>query len=84
MRLGKSVALNIKEKQTIKPTGFWTFFCNPKVWAIDDFLSSNQIEDTFSITSWQKEWFKESQQGIISVGHADIRYILMDVLHRFV
>ncbi|MCY7895644.1 DUF3427 domain-containing protein [Bacillus spizizenii] len=67
--LGKTVALNIKEKQAIKPTGFWTFFCNPKVWAIDDFLSSNQIEDTFSITSWQKEWFKEGQQGIIRVGH---------------
>ncbi|MEG7379698.1 DUF3427 domain-containing protein [Bacillus subtilis] len=67
--LGKSVGLNIKEKQALKPTGFWTFFCNPKVWAIDDFLSSNQIEDTFSITSWQKEWFNEGQQGIIRVGH---------------
>lgn len=23
--LGKTIALNIKEKQAIKPTGFWTF-----------------------------------------------------------
>ncbi|MCY8922233.1 hypothetical protein [Bacillus atrophaeus] len=37
----KSVAQNIKEKPAIKSTGFWTFFNNPKVWTIDDFLISN-------------------------------------------
>lgn len=53
----------------VDPTGFWTFFCNPRKWAIDDFLTSNKVEDTFSITSWQKDWFKEGQLGVIRVGH---------------
>ncbi len=42
----------------VEPTGFWTFFCNPKKWAIDDFLASNKVEDTFSITSWLKTGLK--------------------------
>ena len=44
-------------------------FCNPKKWAIDDFLASNKVKDTFSVTSWQRDWFKEGQLGVIRVGH---------------
>ena len=65
--LGIEVENNHENK--VEPTGFWTFFCNPKKWAIDDFLASNKVEDTFSITNWQKEWFKEGQLGVIRVGH---------------
>lgn len=53
----------------VKPTGYWTFFCNPKKWAIDEFLKSGEIFDTFSITEWQKDWFQKGQLGIIRVGH---------------
>lgn len=73
VRLAKLEELGIEAENKNKPkvefTGFWTFFCNPKKWAIDDFLASNKVEDTFSITSWQKDWFKEGQLGIIRVGH---------------
>ncbi|EOQ17198.1 DUF3427 domain-containing protein [Bacillus cereus] len=73
VRLAKLEELGIETENKNKPkvefTGFWTFFCNPKKWAIDDFLASNKVEDTFSITSWQKDWFKEGQLGIIRVGH---------------
>ncbi len=30
-------------------TGYWTFICNPEYWAIDDFLQSGEVYDTFSI-----------------------------------
>ncbi|MEY9865380.1 putative HNH restriction endonuclease [Peribacillus sp. B2I2] len=73
VRLAKLEELGIetenKDESKVEPTGFWTFFCNPKKWAIDDFLASNKVEDTFSITSWQKDWFKEGQLGVIRVGH---------------
>lgn len=69
----KDLGIESQSKTTnankIEPTGFWTFFCNPKKWAIDDFLLSNKIEDTFSITEWQKDWFKKGQIGVIRVGH---------------
>ncbi|PEM90667.1 HNH endonuclease [Bacillus toyonensis] len=57
------------KESKVKPTGFWTFFCNPQKWAIDDFLASNKVEDTFSITGWQRGWFKKGQLGVIRVGH---------------
>ncbi len=73
VKLAKLKQLGIETVNTneskVEPTGFWTFFCNPQKWAIDDFLSSNKVEDTFSITSWQKDWFKQGQLGIIRVGH---------------
>lgn len=73
VRLDKLKVLGIDIETTnenkVKPTGFWTFFCNPKKWAIDDFLASNKVEDTFSITSWQKDWFEKGQIGVIRVGH---------------
>jgi hypothetical protein len=51
------------------PTGYWIFFSNPKKWAIDEFLLSGQVYDFFSITRWQKNWFKKGQLGLIRVGH---------------
>ncbi|WP_170935218.1 HNH endonuclease [Bacillus mycoides] len=70
VRLAKLEELGIEaeKKVKVKPTGFWTFFCNPQKWAIDDFLMSGEIYDTFSITEWQKNWFKKGQLGIIRVG----------------
>ncbi|MBM7702100.1 hypothetical protein [Metabacillus iocasae] len=55
--------------ERVESTGFWTFFCNPKKWAINDFLASNKVENTFSITSWQKGWFQKGQLGVIRVGY---------------
>lgn len=64
----KELGIEAEKKVKVKPTGFWTFFCNPQKWAIDDFLMSGEIYDTFSITEWQKNWFKKGQLGIIRVG----------------
>ena len=50
-------------------TGYWTFFCNPKRWDIDDFLSSGKVYDTFTVTDWQKEQFKRGQLGVVRVGY---------------
>lgn len=63
------VEIDNQNDHKTESTGFWTFFCNPKKWAIDDFLASNKKEDTFSITSWQKNWFAKGQLGVIRVGH---------------
>ncbi|MET3682910.1 hypothetical protein ABID56_001000 [Alkalibacillus flavidus] len=67
VRLAKLEELNKKSKKT-EPTGYWTFFCNPKRWKIDDFLKSGEVFDTFSITDWQKNWFNKGQLGVIRVG----------------
>jgi hypothetical protein len=57
-------------KKTLN-TGFWTFFCNPKYWSIDDFLPKIQtgFESQYRIASWQKEDFKKGDLGLIRVGH---------------
>lgn len=49
-------------------TGFWMFVCNPKIWQIDLFLQSGNLLDTFTITDWQKDWFRPGQLGVIRVG----------------
>ncbi|OFX71211.1 MAG: hypothetical protein A2X12_04610 [Bacteroidetes bacterium GWE2_29_8] len=56
--------------QKIKYTGYWTFFCNPKYWAVDDFLLNidNDFISQYRITSWQKDFFKTGQLGVIRVG----------------
>ncbi|MBW8333168.1 MAG: hypothetical protein K0M40_14175 [Prolixibacteraceae bacterium] len=55
----------------IKVTGYWTFFCNPKYWAIDEFLSNieQDYESEYRITSWQKDFFFKGQLGVIRVGN---------------
>ena len=50
-------------------TGYWTFFCNPKIWQIDAFLHSGETEDTFKIQEWQEEFFQPGQLGVIRVGN---------------
>ena len=55
----------------IKATGFWTFYCNPKYWAVDDFLLNikpNFVSE-YRITSWQKKHFGIGQLGVIRVGY---------------
>jgi len=51
-----------------EPTGYWTFFCNPQKWRIDDFLLSGEIYDTFSIANHHKDYFEKGQLGVIRVG----------------
>lgn len=57
-----------------KVTGFWTFYCNPKYWAVDEFLFNIEpnFESEYRITSWQKNHFVAGQLGVIRVG-ADTR-----------
>ena len=52
----------------IQPTGYWTFFCNPAKWEIDEFLKSEIEFDTYAISSFHKDFFKEGQWGVIRVG----------------
>jgi hypothetical protein len=54
----------------VRPTGFWTFVCNPVHWAIDDFLIDKPLGITseYMITDWQREWFQAGQYGFIRVG----------------
>jgi predicted RNA-binding protein with PUA-like domain len=49
-------------------SGYWMFMCNPSVWEIDRFLESGAIEDTYSISDFHKDHFKQGQLGIIRVG----------------
>lgn len=53
-----------------KITGFWTFYCNPKYWAIDEFLlnAEPEVKSEYRITSWQKNHFEKGQLGVIRVG----------------
>lgn len=53
-----------------KITGYWTFFCNPKYWAVDDFLLKIKpnFKSEYRITSWQKNFFEKGQLGVIRVG----------------
>lgn len=54
----------------VKITGFWTFFCNPKLWDIQAFLADQgqDFESEYRITSWQKDYFEKGQMGVIRVG----------------
>ena len=53
-----------------KITGYWTFFCNPKYWAVDDFLLiiKPNFKSEYRIASWQKNFFEKGQLGVIRVG----------------
>lgn len=52
----------------LKPTGYWTFFCNPAKWENDRFLKTNTKIDTFTISDYHKDFFKIGQWGLIRVG----------------
>jgi hypothetical protein len=53
-----------------KITGYWTFYCNPKYWAVDKFLLTIKpnFESEYRIASWQKNFFEKGQLGVIRVG----------------
>lgn len=48
-------------------TGYWIFYCNPKMWAIDDFLEDGTEISTWKVTDWQKDNFQEGQLGVVRV-----------------
>jgi len=50
-------------------TGYWIFFCNPKFWQIDEFLETDEINSTWRITDWQKDYFQKGQFALIRVGN---------------
>ncbi len=52
----------------IKPTGYWTFYCNPVKWQIDEFLLSGKKYDNYLVTPWQAAWFRPGQFGVVRVG----------------
>lgn len=56
----------IKQEKTL-PTEYWTFFCNPNIWALDDFIRDGRETDSFFVTLWQKDWFVVGQYGVIGV-----------------
>jgi hypothetical protein len=51
-----------------QPTGYWTFFCNPAKWQIDEFLATGREDDDYQITTWQADWFRPGQLGVVRVG----------------
>lgn len=53
-----------------KITGYWTFYCNPKYWAVDEFLlnAEPEVKSEYRIASWQKNHFEKGQLGVIRVG----------------
>lgn len=58
----------LKTSGKVQPTGYWTFFCTPAKWAVDEFLSQNIECDGYRVTDWQKDWFAAGQFGVIRVG----------------
>ena len=54
-----------------KFTGYWTFFCNPKYWEVDEFLRDlpHEALSEYRIASWQKQHFEKGQYGVIRVGN---------------
>lgn len=53
---------------TAEVTGYWTFFCNPAKWAIDQFLATNTEYDTYRVNEWYKDSVSPGQLGVIRVG----------------
>lgn len=52
----------------MKTTGYWTFFCNPRIWEIDKFLKLGIEDSIYKVTKSHREYFEEGQMGIIRVG----------------
>lgn len=50
-------------------TGYWIFYCNPRFWQIDEFLETDEINSTWRITDWQKDYFHKGQFAVIRVGN---------------
>ncbi|UYG95331.1 hypothetical protein [Cytobacillus firmus] len=67
--MGQRFSVEGNKYEKVKPTGYWTFFCNPKKWYIDEFILSGKIEDSFTVSEYHKKDFKPGQLGVIRVGH---------------
>ena len=50
-------------------TGYWILYCNPKFWAIDEFLETKEVYSSWKITDWQKKYFQKGQKAVIRVGN---------------
>lgn len=52
-----------------KTTGYWMFICNPKIWAIDEFLTTSFTQNSkFKITDHHKDYVRPGNLGVIRVG----------------
>jgi predicted HNH restriction endonuclease len=60
--------IEIFDSSKFNNTGYWIFFCNPKLWQIDEFLETGEIHSTWKITELQKNFFKKGQKALIRVG----------------
>lgn len=56
------------EIMTTEITNYWTFFCSPKKWEIDKFLSTNVEYDLYRVNDWYKNDVKPGQLAVIKVG----------------
>ena len=53
----------------IEPTGYWTFYANPKRWEVDKKLSLQIIDDYYTISNFHKEYIHKGHLGLIRVGN---------------
>src|SRR5688572_14328561 len=67
--LARSIVMSLQQSKKVSSTGYWTFFCNPRMWEIDRFLDTGIVEDNFQITNWQRDWFEAGQKAVIRVGN---------------
>ena len=58
----------LKGLETDADGPFWVFVCNPKKWAIDEFLGRGIEVDSWGVRPSDREKFKPGQLGIIRVG----------------
>jgi predicted RNA-binding protein with PUA-like domain len=49
-------------------SGYWAFVCNPKKWAIDRFLASGKVDDTWGVRKSDAPQFAPGQLAVIRVG----------------
>ncbi|TCN21084.1 HNH endonuclease [Mesobacillus foraminis] len=60
--------VTVTKYEKVKPTDYWTFFCNPRKWYIDEFILSGEIKDRFTVSDYHRNDFKAGQLGVIRVG----------------
>jgi hypothetical protein len=49
-------------------TGYWTFFCKPAKYDIDDFLVTNREYGLYRVRDWHESLLKPGQLGVLRVG----------------
>ena len=73
--LGKGAEMRMAHYKA-PPTGYWTFFCNPRVCAPDVFLQEHVRSKPptggwlYRVTQYQakRDWFAPEQMGVLRVG----------------